>query len=145
MRHRILRLTHLCHCTLYSVPSAVLFYAKIRVIMMVYTELTARSLILTFNDAIKSLTPWHSIARCPVPATLALAPQRKPRENTNSVEKDKFMYQLIKSAYKACSSNQSKRKADGRIWATAGEIIFLGEEKICNLSWSRGSCSRAAS
>lgn len=92
MRHSILRLTHLCHCTLYSVPSAVLFYAKIRVIMMVYTELTARSLILTFNDAIKSLTPWHSITRCPVPATLALAPQHKPRENTNSVEKDKFMY-----------------------------------------------------
>lgn len=58
---------------------------------MVYTELTALSLILPFNSAIKSLTHWHSIARCPVPATLAFAPQRKPRENTNFVEKDKFM------------------------------------------------------
>lgn len=112
---------------------------------MVYTELIALPLILTQNRPIKkrvlvppkSPTSWRSMARCPVPASLTSAPESKPRGNTSSVEQDKFMFQFSKSACKACFSNQNKRKADGRIWATVGEIIFLGAEKICNSLRSR--------
>ena len=67
--------------------------------MMVYTELTALSLILTQNQPMKnhvlvlskSPASSHSIAHCPVPAPLTSAPESKPRENISSVEKGKFM------------------------------------------------------
>lgn len=82
------------HCTTLSC-----YNHKMKAITMVYTEFTASSLILTQNQRIKthilvllkSPTFWHSIAHCPVPASLTSALESKPRENTSSVEQDKSM------------------------------------------------------